>query len=315
MKLALKLSLCLLLAFLFAVSIVYALSMPEQGSPPVAEAEMPPRVVINEIAWAGTTCSATAEWIELYNNTGEAIDLSGWSLRAADGSPSITLKGVISPYGFFLLERSNDNAVADIPADQIFSGALSNDGEVLELRDAFGEMVDTANADGGGWPAGQASPERRSMERINPAGPDIPENWATNNGIIRNGIDACGYPISGTPKALNSATYPNLSIAKQGPAETRAGGLITFTITLSNTGITGVSGATITDALPDALSFVSQQSPFTFTAFSSQTLRWDAGPIPGLSRPLHHNPCPPELALSHRPGRQQGGCVHRFHRN
>jgi len=276
-----RLSLPLLFAFLSVVLLSYALATPGQGSIP----QMPPPVVINEIAWAGTTCSATAEWIELYNNTDEPINLNGWTLKASDGSLSITLQGTIPPRGFFLLERSNDNAIADIPADQIFTGALSNEGEILELRDASGALVDTANGDGGPWPAGQSSPERRSMERINPAGPDVPENWGTNNGIIRNGTDACGNPVLGTPKALNSVSYPNLVIVKHGPAEARAGELVTFTIFLSNTGVTGVDEASITDTLPDALSFISQQSPFAFTLHSPQVLRWDTGPISGLSSP------------------------------
>jgi len=42
---------------------------------------IPPEVVINEIAWGGTKISSDDEWIELVNNTGETIDLSGWTLR------------------------------------------------------------------------------------------------------------------------------------------------------------------------------------------------------------------------------------------
>ncbi|MCS7287412.1 MAG: lamin tail domain-containing protein [Anaerolineae bacterium] len=284
---ALKVFLPSMLASVFVVSLSYALAMSEQNltSNPTSQSETPPPVVINEVAWAGTVCSHTAEWIELYNNTNEVITLNGWTLRASDGSPSITLRGTISPHGFFLLERSNDNAIADIPADQIFTGALSNEGEVLELRNASGRLVDTANGDGGSWPAGQSSPERRSMERFNPAGPDISDNWRTNNGVIRNGIDACGYPISGTPKALNSASYPNLVIAKQGPAQAKAGELITYTILLSNAGVTGIEKAFITDVLPDVLGFIEQQSPFTFTMISQQVLRWDTSYIPGLRGP------------------------------
>jgi hypothetical protein len=45
-------------------------------------------VVINEVAWAGTsTTKTTDEWIELYNPTGTAVDLTGWHLQAVDGGP------------------------------------------------------------------------------------------------------------------------------------------------------------------------------------------------------------------------------------
>ncbi len=171
-------------------------------------------VVINEVAWGGTAASPADEWIELYNNTGNAIDLSGWTLTAADGTPGITLKNgkTIPAHGYFLLERTDDNAVSDVAADQIYTGALGNSGEKLELRDDAGTLIDTANGDGGGWPAGTGSPDYRSMERITPSASDADSNWATNDGVTRNGLDADGNPINGTPKAPNSVTGPPTAI-------------------------------------------------------------------------------------------------------
>lgn len=90
-------------------------------------------VVINEVAWAGTAASPYDEWIELYNNTGQEIDLAGWLLRADDGMPSIQLNGKISARGFYLLERGDDNTVSNIRADQIYAGVLENEGETLSL--------------------------------------------------------------------------------------------------------------------------------------------------------------------------------------
>lgn len=157
-------------------------------------------VIISEVAWAGTQADANDEWIELYNNTNQVISLIGWRLESADGSPSIALSGTISAHGFFLLERTDDGTVSDIPADQIYTGALSNSGEILILKDPAGNIIDTANGDGGPWPAGNDSP-RASMERLDVFAPDSDMNWATNNGIYRNGVDAQNNPINGTPKA------------------------------------------------------------------------------------------------------------------
>ena len=56
-------------------------------------------VIISEIAWMGTTTSFNDEWIELYNNTGGNIDLTGWTLSAADGTPSIALASTIPAGG------------------------------------------------------------------------------------------------------------------------------------------------------------------------------------------------------------------------
>lgn len=167
----------------------------------VAEA---PTIVINEVAWAGTAASSNDEWIELYNAGDATIDLAGWQLRAADGSPTISLSGALAPGGFLLLERSDDQTVADIPAAIIYSGALNNQGERLELLDAQGQVVDAVNTDGGPWPAGSAGPDFRSMERVDPTAPAADGNWASNDGVHRCGHDAAGNPISGTPGAANS---------------------------------------------------------------------------------------------------------------
>jgi len=65
-------------------------------------------VVINEVAWSGTPGDATDEWIELVNNTSDAVDLSSWHLTTADGGLDIVLAGVIEPGSFYLIERHDD---------------------------------------------------------------------------------------------------------------------------------------------------------------------------------------------------------------
>jgi len=164
-------------------------------------------IVINEIAWAGTAANSADEWIELYNHGDQPIDLTQWTLKAADGAPNITLNGTISAHGYFLLERTEDDTVSDIPADQIYTGAMSNSGESITLKDNSGFVVDTANIGVGYWPGGRdgsGTPPYASMERIDPNSADSPSNWGTNNGVIRYGEDAKGNPINGTPKSANS---------------------------------------------------------------------------------------------------------------
>ena len=174
----------------------------------------PGDVVINEIAWMGTAASPYDEWIELANNTNQVIDLAGWSLAATDGTPTIVLSEILPAAGFFLLERTDDDSVSDIAADLVYgtnhySWTLGNGGEHVFLKDAAGQVIDEVNADSG-WFAGIASPVYCSMERVNPAASgNESANWRTNNAAVsRNGIDAASNPISGTPKAQNSATNP-----------------------------------------------------------------------------------------------------------
>ncbi len=181
------------------------------AQPPRQIAADPLDVVINEVAWAGSGASSADEWIELKNNTSSPITLIGWTLVAADGTPNIALTGTIPADGYFLLERTDDNTVSDIPADQIYTGALGNAGESLTLRDESLNVIDTANADGGGWPGGTTgagSPPYASMERLDPTAADTDANWHTNDGLTRNGLDTDGNPLNGTPKAANSVPSP-----------------------------------------------------------------------------------------------------------
>jgi hypothetical protein len=161
-------------------------------------------VLINEVAWAGTNASANDEWIELYNPGSQAINLAGWRLAADDGSPDIPLSGQIAAGGYYLLERTDDTTISDIPADLIYSGALSNNGEILRLYAPDGDVVDTANLDGGAWPAGSGSPQYGSMERRGGIA-DNSTAWITNTGEVANGHDAAGNPIRGTPCQPNWA--------------------------------------------------------------------------------------------------------------
>ncbi len=164
-------------------------------------------IVINELAWMGTTNSANDEWIELYNTIGQEIDLTGWALTAADGTPNISLEGTIAANGYFLLERTDDSSAPNITADQIYTGALSNSGEKLELRDEQNNLIDSVDCSGG-WLAGDNS-TKQTMEKIS-------DNWQTSQ-------DA-----GGTPKVQNSAgqqtSPPDEQPDEQTDDETTGGG-------------------------------------------------------------------------------------------
>lgn len=169
-----------------AAGIAVPVALVLAGLPAVAEA----KVVINEIAWMGTAASANAEWIELFNDGTSKVSLDGWSLEAADGTPKIALKGSVSGNGYFLLERTSDDSVPGIPADQIYSGSLGNDGELLLLKDASGAEVDRVDGSDG-WKIGGSQPigdnaTKQTAQRF-------ASGWAT---------------ATGTPRAANVAPLP-----------------------------------------------------------------------------------------------------------
>ncbi len=234
-------------------------------------------VVINEVAWMGTAANANHEWIELYNNTAVSITLTGWQLSDG-GDISVTLSGSIAPGGYFLLERTTDTTVSDILANQIYAGALSNTGEVLTLTNNLGEVIDVVN--GKPWPAGNNTSPKWTMERIDPTAPSAAHNWVTSNGIIRNGLDASGNPINGTPRARNS---PGLALRKSGPTSFTSGDTITCYIVISNAGGLPLGGILLTDTLPAGLALLGQTSPFTWSQPLSNVLVWQVGELPGLA--------------------------------
>jgi cysteine-rich repeat protein len=139
-------------------------------------------VLINEIAWMGNSTSSADEWIELRNTTGSDINLNGWTLVAADGTPLVTLSGVIPANGYYLLERTDDNSAPFVAADQFYTGALGDSGEVLTLKTLADVVIDTAGALP--WPAGDNT-TKQTMERY------LDLNWYNS------------VAPDGTPKAVN----------------------------------------------------------------------------------------------------------------
>lgn len=199
------------------VTLVAARRGPARAAVPTADTDQvlvgPGDVVVNEVAWTGTAADSCDEWIELQNVTSLTVSLEGWTL-VDDDAMSASLNGKIPPYGYYLIERTDDNAIVDIAADwfgSFGSGGLANAGEALTLTDDLGAVIDTVNVDGGEWPGGTASegvPPYASMERIDPLAPGDDDNWCTNDGVIRNGEDKDGNLINGTPKAQNSCYRP-----------------------------------------------------------------------------------------------------------
>jgi PKD repeat protein len=155
---------------------------------PIAE-EVP--LYFSEIAWMGTEVSANDEWIELYNPNDFSVELDGWIIRNQDSSFEILLSGTVAPDGYFLLERTDDDTVSDVEADQIYTGALKNDGEFLELVDPFERVVDEIDV----WHTGnneiKATMARADFELF---GFD-PLAWCTSGTNSPGGENNCYIPI------------------------------------------------------------------------------------------------------------------------
>ena len=175
-------------------------------------------IVVNEIAWMGTKANSFDEWIELYNNTAIEIDLTNWILKTNDESPNIIFpeNTKIAAQSYFLLERTDNNTISDVSANFIYTGALNNspECEVLYLYNSGNQLIDkTFCLENGDWPAGQNSPNKISMERINSQSQgDDASNWQSNKILVKNGKDKNNNVIYGTPKQANSHLTQNVSL-------------------------------------------------------------------------------------------------------
>lgn len=165
-------------------------------------------VVINEVAWAGTSASYPYdEWFELYNNTDQPIDIKNWKITVS-GKPISYNKinnSIIASRGYLLLKRSREDSIYGITGDIIYSNAdgfNNKQGEKLEIFKPSGEKTDEVDCSKG-WFAGDST-LYRTMERISPtmAG-NIPANWQSNQGPRPLARSYNGGYIYGSPRQSN----------------------------------------------------------------------------------------------------------------
>ncbi len=167
-------------------------SSPAQVSCGFNTAQSPSRnkLIINEVAWMGSSASASDEWIELKNISGGDLNISGWQLISQNNQIEINLEGLknqkIGAGRFILLERTDDNSAIGVPADLIYSGSLANTNTGLRLFDSDCNLTDEVFANPN-WPAGDNS-SKKTMERDTNG-----LNWHTSGNV------------GGTPKQENSS--------------------------------------------------------------------------------------------------------------
>ncbi len=166
----------------------------------VSQAPSHNSVIINEVAWMGSTKSSADEWIELKNISNQEIDLAGWQIINKNSGIKINLslinKTKIGAGKFILLERTDDNSVPNVTADLIYTGGLSNTNEGIKLFDDGCNLIDEAFA-GPNWPAGD-NESKKTMERGSTSlttGNSF--NWHTSS------------VLGGTPKQNNSQPTAN----------------------------------------------------------------------------------------------------------
>ncbi|MEK7628191.1 MAG: hypothetical protein AAB421_02095 [Patescibacteria group bacterium] len=180
-------------------------------------------IILNEVAWAGTTANAEGEWIELKNLSAYTLNISNLAIITADGTPNITLSGTLPPANadnntdIYLIERTADTTTADHSYEYPFE-TLSDSGEEVRLMNGTILVDQTpAVATCSGWCAGSltisvnSSPEKGitertvSMERtLGTTDGTLSSSWHTNDGYTKSASDSAGNSIYGTPGRENS---------------------------------------------------------------------------------------------------------------
>lgn len=174
-------------------------------------AQTAPTIIINELAWAGSTRSTSDEWIELRNPSETEINISGWQItKLTSGEDALMLilpsPSTIPAHGYFLIsnfkheeEDGTDKSVLNIAPNVVDSAvSLSNSALLIKLYD--GDFTNGANLIDTAWdgsaPTVGDNSLKISMERDDDGG-----GW--HDASERVNLDA-GVDDLATPAAENS---------------------------------------------------------------------------------------------------------------
>ena len=146
----------------------------EQTPGAVNNVALPTAIVINEIMYhhrpqfrdgAVPYAENGEQWVEIYNKSGAAVDVSGWKFDDAIGFTFPVATSI--PAGGYVVIAKDVTAFAaahpGVTALGPFTGGLSNSGERLVLKDALENVVDEVTyRDSKPWPQLRTVAARRS---------------------------------------------------------------------------------------------------------------------------------------------------------
>ena len=168
--------------------------------------------IINEIFYTGTTNYPDLQWLELYNPNDYSISLEDSFIKNSSSTIEIKLNGVISPKGYYVIERqvsSSTNSVLTKPIVNIttsFGSGLNKTGEDLTL--SFGSenpaIYDEVPYCENWCNLGLATSLERYDDRVNDA---TYSNWSNTKNELNNPTLIGDEKILGTPGFRNNISY------------------------------------------------------------------------------------------------------------
>ncbi|MEX0986814.1 MAG: CotH kinase family protein [Bacteroidales bacterium] len=178
---------------------LYGMDGPAQFTAVFTPVDSAVNIVINEINYSSHINKNTEDWVELYNNSGVAVELSGWMLSDgfSDAMFEIPAGTVIRANSYMVFSRSRPDFKRFYPELKAVLGDLpfgfSSAGEGVALYDETGELHDYVIYQSvAPWPE-EANGTGATLELINPGTDNLlAENWKAS-GVV-----------TGTPGAVNS---------------------------------------------------------------------------------------------------------------
>ena len=124
------------LLFVFLTSLLFFIAAPAYA-----------QVRITEVMYDVPGTDTGREWLEVHNESGEAVDLSTWKFFEAESNHSLVPLGnsMLPAGGYAVIVHTQEKFQADWPSysgllfDSVFS--LLNTGETLALKDPDGNLV------------------------------------------------------------------------------------------------------------------------------------------------------------------------------
>lgn len=174
---------------------------------PATSAQAAPPIVINEVHYNPADNLQKIEFIELYNPTAAAVDLSGWILTdAVEYTFAAGAQIGAAQYLIVADDPASMQSLLGVTALGPWDGSLSGDGERIELRDASANLIDDVNYDiDFPWPVA-AGGEGASMELLHPElDNDLGSSWRSSP----NNAASPGQP-NGAYLSSASAAPPNV---------------------------------------------------------------------------------------------------------
>lgn len=179
-------------------------------------------VVFNEIHYNPLESSGSGEWVELFNQMGIKVDVSGWQI---DGIGYTFPEGTILNPGQYIVVAKNPSAGQLGP----FTGALNNGGENLVLLNQSDRLMDEVDYDNDSpWPPG-ADHSGSTLAKIAAyTSSGEPENWAVSR------------ETGGTPGAVNFTAEIGTTGLRFNEILPATAAPLQFGIELKNTGSQGL---------------------------------------------------------------------------